>query len=53
LLSRKTAGTQVRQPDKDEPEPHDFGEAPTKVLFAAAPWRMFRWYLGQPHQSGI
>jgi hypothetical protein len=51
--STQTVGAQVRQPGKDEPKPHGFGKAPMKVPFAAAPWRMFRWHLGQPHYSGI
>jgi hypothetical protein len=47
-----TAELQIREPGKHEPELHGLGEVRLEKLFDAAPWRTFRWYLGQAHCSG-
>jgi hypothetical protein len=47
-----TAELQVRKRGKDKPELYGFGEVRPEELFAAAPWRTFRWHLGQAHYSG-
>src|SRR5436309_2842014 len=33
-------------------EDRPWGDVPVDLLASAAPWRTFRWYLGQRHYSG-
>lgn len=43
----------VRAADGIAVEEREWDTLPAEVLAAAAPWRTFRWYLGQRHYSGV
>lgn len=47
-----SATLQVRARGKNDAVTYGFSEVPVEVLFAAEPWRTFRWHLGQAHYSG-
>ena len=43
----------VRAADGEAAEDRVWDTVPVEALAAAAPWRTFRWYLGQRHYSGV
>ncbi|MEU4233221.1 TnsA-like heteromeric transposase endonuclease subunit [Nonomuraea sp. NPDC026600] len=47
-----SATLQVRARGKNDAVTYGFSEVPVEVLFAAGPWRTFRWHLGQARYSG-
>lgn len=47
-----SAALQVRKPGIDEPQQYGLSDANVATLCTAAPWRTFRWHLGQAHYSG-
>lgn len=52
-LDARSVTASVRLPGGDAVEDLVWDTVPVHVLAAAAPWRTFRWYLGQRHYSGV